>query len=299
MRIVATVIVSLFLFAVACSGVGGTRDDNGSGAPKPTLVIGGIPDQNVSTLEEMFGGMAAYLEEQLDFDVEYQPMTSYAALVSAFKDGNVQLAWFGGLTGVQARNMTPGAMAVLQRPADAEFQSVFIVGTGVTADSLGDLKGKSFTFGSESSTSGHLMPRWYLLQAGVDPEQDFRGAPSYSGSHDKTWLLVESGSFDAGVLNAAVWDRAVSEGQVDTTKVKVLQLDGPYYDYHWQAHPLIDERYGAGTTDRVVAAIKGLSVDDPAQKKLLDLFSTDRFVDTRNENYSQIEATAKTLGLIE
>jgi phosphonate transport system substrate-binding protein len=299
MRISAIAIVSLLLFAAACSGGSGASGDASSSIPKPTLIIGGIPDQNVSTLEEMFGGMAAFLEQQLGITVEYRPMTSYAALVTAFKDGDVQLAWFGGLTGVQARNMTPGATAVLQRPADAEFQSVFIVGAGVTANSLEDLKGKSFTFGSESSTSGHLMPRWYLLQAGVDPEQDFRGAPSYSGSHDKTWLLVESGSFDAGVLNAAVWDRAVAGGQVDTAEVRVLQSVGPYYDYHWLAHPLIDERYGTGTTGRIVAAIKGLSVDDPSQKKLLDLFSTDRFVDTHNDNYSQIEETARILGLIE
>ncbi|MDA0676719.1 MAG: putative selenate ABC transporter substrate-binding protein [Chloroflexi bacterium] len=299
MRIVIVIAASLFVFVAACSGGNGANYDDSSVTPKPTLIIGGIPDQNVSALEEMFGGMAAYLAQELGIKVEYQPMTSYAALVTAFKDGDVQLAWFGGLTGVQARNMTPGAMAVLQRPSDAEFQSVFIVGTGVTADSLADLRGMSFTFGSESSTSGHLMPRWYLLQTGIDPEKDFRGAPSYSGSHDKTWLLVETGSFDAGVLNAAVWYRAVAGGQVDTTKVRILQDVGPYYDYHWLVNPLIDERYGTGMTDRMVAAIKGLSVDDPAQEKLLDLFSTDRFVDTRNENYSQIEETARALGLIE
>ncbi len=299
MRITPFILAGLILLAIACST--GSDDDRttSTDSAKPILIIGGIPDQNVSTLEEMFGGMTAYLAQELRINVEYRPMNSYAALVTAFKDGDVQLAWFGGLTGVQARNMTPGAMALLQRPADAEFYSVFIVGSGVSAESLEDLKEISFTFGSESSTSGHLMPRWYLLQAGVDPEKDFRGAPSYSGSHDKTWALVEAGSFDAGALNVAVWERAVAEGQVDTTKVRVLDTVGPYYDYHWLGHPLVDERYGEGMSDRIVEAIKKLSMDDPIQRQLLELFNTERFVDTRNENYSQIEETARMLGLIE
>ena len=299
MRIDLLFVVTLMLLSVACSGDAGSSKDESPGAGFPTLIIGGIPDQNVATLEEMFGGIAAFLQKEIAINVEYRPMTSYAALVTAFKDGDVQLAWFGGLTGVQARSMTPGATAVLQRPADAEFRSVFIVGPGIDAASLADLKGMSFTFGSESSTSGHLMPRWYLLQAGVDPETDFRGVPSYSGSHDKTWALVEARSFDAGALNIAVWERAVSQGQVDTSKVRVLETVGPYYDYHWLTHPLIDERYGTGITDRIVTAIKGLSVEDPAEKQLLDLFSADRFIDTRNENYAQIEETARGLGLIE
>ena len=191
-----------------------------------------------------------------------------------------------------------GANALLQRRIDTEFHSVIVVRSGVDAASLADLADKSFTFGSESSTSGHLMPRWYLTQAGIDAETDFRGPPSYSGSHDTTWKLVESGSFDAGALNAAVWERAVREGTVDTTKVRVLENVGPYYDYHWVGHPQIDAVYGNGTTEKIRTALRAMDPSVPEEKTLLDLFETDSFIDTENGNYQAIEETARELDLI-
>jgi phosphonate transport system substrate-binding protein len=280
-----------FTIAVACSG----NEDQGSA---PTLVIGGIPDQDVSLLEERFGGIANYLSEAVGIDVEYQPAISYAALVTAFQNGDVKLGWFGGLTGVQTRIATLGAEALLQRPRDAAFHSVIIVGSGLDASFLADLAGHTFTFGSENSTSGHLVPRWFLTQAGIDPESDFLGPPSYSSSHDTTWKLVESGSFDAGALSAAVWDRAVREGTVDTSKVRVLERVGPYFDYHWVAHPEIDATYGDGTTEKIRAALMNLDLAVPEQKRLLELFDTDRFIKTENGNYQAIEEMAQSLGLV-
>ena len=289
MRILMVVTAIFLLVAVACSNAKESR---------PTLVIGGIPDQNVSLLEERFGGIATYLTETVGIAVEYQPSTDYAALVTAFQNGDVKLSWFGGLTGVQARIATPGANALLQRPRDTEFYSVIVVGSDIETSSLADLVGHSFTFGSESSTSGHLMPRWFLTQAGIDAEIDFRGKPSYSGSHDTTWKLVETGSFDAGALNAAVWERAVREGTVDTSKVRLLEKVGPYYDYHWLSHPQIDETYGAGTTEKIRSALLRLDPAVPGEKRLLDLFETDSFITTENGNYLAIEQTARGLGLI-
>ncbi|MEX0761094.1 MAG: putative selenate ABC transporter substrate-binding protein [Dehalococcoidia bacterium] len=287
----------LVVFAVALMAVAALIAC--SNEERPTLVIGGIPDQDLMILDEMFGGIADYLEDELGFDVEYRPVTEYATLVTAFRNGDVKLAWFGGLTGVQARLATPGAEAIIQRPRDEEFTSVFIVGSGVQAESLSDLAGKSFTFGSISSTSGHLMPRSFLADAGVDPENDFAGVPSYSGSHDTTWKLVESGSFDAGALSSAVWERAVAEGQVDESRVRVLMYTEPYWDYHWVAHPEIDEVYGEGTLASTRDAFKSMSMDDAEQARVLELFLTDSFIDTNNDNYGAIESVARTLDLIE
>lgn len=277
----------------ACGGGGATAD-----APPP-LVIGGIPDQDVALLEERFGGLADYLSDELGFPVRYQPATDYAAVVTAFANGDVKLGWFGGLTGVQARLETPGAQAVAQRPIDTEFRSVFIAGQDVTATRLEDLAGTRFTFGSESSTSGHLMPRFFLQQAGVDPEADFEGRPSYSGSHDKTWKLVEAGSFQAGALNASVWDRAVEEGQVDTAKVREVVRSPTYVDYHWVAHPDLDETYGDGTTERIVEVLLGMDEDGPEAARLLGLFEDDAFIATDDGRYGAIEDVARDLGLIE
>ena len=236
-----------------------------------TLYVGGIPDQDTALLVRRFGSLADYLGERLGVEVEYVPSVDYAAVVTGFKNGDIHLAWYGGLTGVQARNAVPGAHAIAQRPRDERFLSVFVVGSGVDAGSLADLEGLTFTFGSESSTSGHLMPRHFLLRAGVDPDADFRGLPNFSGSHDKTWKLVESGAYQAGALNEAVWTKAVEEGRVDLGKVRLLQTTEPYYDYNWTVRPDLDDAFGSGFTDRLRDALLTMS-DDADGRALLEAF---------------------------
>jgi phosphonate transport system substrate-binding protein len=288
-------LVAATSFFSAC-GDAGARSDRERSA---VLRIAGIPDQDVSRMERTFGLMAAYLSERTGLDVRYVPSNDYAAVVSAFQRGDVQLAWFGGLTGVQARAITPGAEALAQRPRDAEFHSVFVVGPGVRAESLADLRGLAFTFGSESSTSGHLMPRHFLMEAGLDPERDFAGAPGYSGSHDATYRLVEAGAFQAGALNEAVWEAAVSEGRVDTTRVRVLHTTPPYYDYNWSMRDDVDERFGPGTRERILRALLELDASmGTAEAELLSLFATDRFVPTESANYDAIRRVAEALGIL-
>ena len=296
-RRVGVLVVAAVLALSAC---GGGDDGGGSaaGGDPPTLVIGGIPDQEVALLEERFSGLADHLSEQVEIPVRYQPSTDYAALVTAFANGDVTLGWFGGLTGVQARLETPGAHAVAQRPIDRRFRSVFIAGTGVDADGLEDFVGTRFTFGSESSTSGHLMPRFFLDEAGIDPDADFDGAPGYSGSHDKTFALVEAGSFEAGVLAESVWDRAVAEGDVDTSRVREVTRSPAYVDYHWLASPEIDETYGEGTTDRIVEALLTMDEAGPEAQRVLRLFEDDSFVEAQDEDYGRIEQVARDLGLV-
>lgn len=286
------------VLAASLSACGGS-DDPSAAAPPPTLVIGGIPDQDVALLEERFGGLAEHLTEELGFPVRYQPATDYAAVVTAFANGDVKLGWFGGLTGVQARLETPGAQAVVQRPIDEEFRSVFVAGADVPATTLEDLAGTTFTFGSESSTSGHLMPRFFMQEAGVDPETELDGRPSYSGSHDKTWKLVEAGSFQAGALNASVWDRAVAEKQVDPAKVREVLRSPTYVDYHWVAHPELDETYGEGTTERIVEVLLAMDDAGPEAQRVLELFEDDEFIPTDNGRYGAIEQVARDLGLLE
>lgn len=279
----------------SASGAGG----GGADAERAVLRIAGIPDQDLSRMERMFGLLASYLSERTGLDVRYVPSNDYAAVVSAFQRGDVHLAWFGGLTGVQARALTPGASAVAQRPRDAEFHSVFIVGSGVGAETLSELRGLSFTFGSESSTSGHLMPRHFLLEEGIDADRDLAGAPGYSGSHDATVRLVEAGAFQAGALNEAVWQAAVSDGRVDTTRVRVVHTTPAYYDYNWSVRGDLDERFGDGTGARVLAALLELNAAmGPEEAELLELFATDRFVATADANYDRIRAVAETLGIL-
>ena len=280
-----TAVLMVALLSTACRG--DSSDD--------VLYIGCIPDQKAAKLTRRFTEVANYLSEELDVKVKYVPSVDYAAVVSGFKNGDIHLGWFGGLTGVQARAFAPGSRAVAQRPRDREFHSVFVVRKHLAADSLEDLEGITFTFGSESSTSGHLMPRYYLSQAGIDPDEDFQGSPSFSGSHDKTWKLVEGGSFDAGALNEAVWETAVDEGKVDLSKVRVLYTTPPYYDYNWSVRGDLDETFGEGFTDKVQAALLRMGAEEG---DLLHLFLTDSFVETDNTKYLAIEEVARQLDII-
>lgn len=265
----------------------------------PEFVIGGIPDQDVSTLERQFGLMADYLKQETGLRVRYVPSIDYAAIVTAFGRGDVQLAWFGGLTGVQGRNMNPASQAIVQRPRDAKFHSVFIVRSDLSVEKLPDLVGLRFTFGSESSTSGHLMPRFFLQSLGINPDSEFKGNAGYSGSHDKTWQLVEAGAFDAGALNEAVWESAIAAGKIDISKVRAFYRTPPYFDYNWSIVGDIDTTYGEGTQSAITTALLRLSLDlGENETELLNLFQTDRFIKTENTNYDAIREVAESLGIV-
>ncbi|MXW30847.1 MAG: putative selenate ABC transporter substrate-binding protein [Chloroflexi bacterium] len=263
------------------------------------LLIAGIPDQDVSVLEERFNNLAEYLSEETGLNVRYVPQADYAAVVTSFKQGDIHLVWYGALTGVQARIAVPEADAIVHRARDGEFHSVFVAAPGSGISSLDDLRGKTVTFGSESSTSGHLMPRYYLSQAGVDTETEL-GDISFSGSHDLTWKLVEGGSFDAGALSEAVWERRVANGEVDTSKVDVFYRTPAYVNYHWVAHPSIGDKFGEDALDNITEALLTVDVDRGGQaKEIAESFNGERFVRTSNDRYQAIEDAAREFGIIE
>ncbi len=274
-----------------------------AGADGEVLRVGAIPDQDVDKLNRTYGLVSDYLSDQLGVPVEYVPVTEYSAAVGQFRTGDLDLVWFGGLTGVQARLETDGAVVIAQRDIDPEFQSVFIGNTDAGLAEVSEVAGLSefagtrFTFGSESSTSGRLMPQYFLDEAGVEPD-GFDGEPGFSGSHDKTIDLVEAGTFQAGALNKAVWESRVAEGTVDDSKVVKLFDTPTYHDYHWVGHPTIDERFGDGFTDSIREALLGLDAADPDQAEILDLFSAGSFIDSDASNYAEIEQIGRKLGLI-
>ena len=268
--------------------------------PQPILKVGGIPDQDTSRLARRYQIFADYLAKELDVEVEYVPSADYAAVVTAFGQGDLHLAFFGALTGVQARLQNPGAQAIVQRVHDAEFNSKLVARPDLNLDSLEALNSRAgdltITFGSESSTSGHLMPRYFLIEAGIDPDTDFRSPPAFSGSHDKTWQAVQGGAYDVGALAEDVWDRAVQEGQADPAKVQEFYVTPNYFNYNWTIQGNLDEVYGAGFSDKVRAALLNLNPDEHGE--ILELFSTEKFIETNNGNYQAIEDVARGLGII-
>lgn len=297
--LIAPLVIVLSLILAACAG--GTASNDLAVEP---FVISAIPDQDPEKLQRMYGLLTEYLEDELGTPVEYRPVTDYAASVTAFRVGDTDMVWFGGLTGVQARLQVDGAQAIAQRDIDAKFQSVFIANreAGIAPfESLEDLtalKDHTFTFGSESSTSGRLMPQSFLSQAGVSLE-DFEGEVGFSGSHDATIDLVEAGTYEAGALNEQVWDSRVAAGEVDLDRVILLWRTPAYFDYHWVIRPDVDDRYGEDFIDQVQQALFQLDPANSRHAEILDLFGAEGFIPTDNDNYAQIEAVARELGKIE
>lgn len=271
---------------------------------KPVLRISAIPDQQPEKLNRLYGLVANELSKQLGVRVRYVPVTNYAAAVSAFRTGNLDLVWFGGLTGVQARLQKPGAKVLAQRDIDASFHTIFIANTKsglkpvTSVKGLSQLKGKRFTFGSESSTSGRLMPQYFLGQAGVKPNQFAGGAPGFSGSHDATVALVQSGAYEAGAVNEQVWRASLHNGKANRSKVMAIWKTPGYPDYHWIAQPDLDKRFGKGFTNRIQKAILSWRPSNPEQKQILSLFGAQQFTAAKASAYGRIEQVGRQIGQI-
>jgi phosphonate transport system substrate-binding protein len=252
-----------------------------------------IPDESPTELARKAAPLVKYLEGKLGMKVEFTPVTDYAAAVEALANRKVDLAWFGGFTFVQAQLRSGGkAVPIVQREEDEKFRSVFITGDPAIKQ-LSDLRGKDVSFGSQSSTSGHLMPRSFLLQAGLDPDRDFRRV-AYSGAHDATIAAVVAGKVQAGALNISVWEKFVADKRVDTSKVAVFYTTPTYYDYNWTVHADMP----AALRDKLTQALLGLSRNDAEGKEILELQRATRFVPTKAENYKGIEAAARSAGLL-
>ncbi|VXC57573.1 Phosphonate transport system substrate-binding protein [Pseudomonas sp. 8Z] len=256
------------------------------------LKVSAIPDEAPTELLRKFKPLGAYLQQELGMKVEFVPVADYAAVVEALAADRIDMAWLGGFTFVQARLKTGNAVPLVQREQDAEFTSKFIT-SDPAVKSLQDLKGKTFAFGSVSSTSGSLMPRYFMLQDGIKPE-DFFSRVAYSGAHDATAAWVQAGKADAGVLNASVWQKLVDAKKVDTDKVKVFATTPTYYDYNWTVRGSLDPALQA----KIKAAFLALDPAKPEHKAILDLQAASRFIETQPENYTGIEEAARAAGLL-
>jgi phosphonate transport system substrate-binding protein len=255
--------------------------------------ITAIPDESPTELARKAAPLAKYLERKLGIKVEFTPVTDYAAAVEALVNKQVELAWFGGFTFVQANQRSGGKIIPLvQREEDEKFRSVFIA-TDPALKGLADLKGHDLSFGSQSSTSGHLMPRSYLLAAGIDPDKHLKRV-AYSGAHDATVAAVASGKVDAGALNISVWEKLVADKKVDPTKVRVFYTTPAYFDYNWSVHADMP----AATRQKLAQAFTELTPATAEGKEILELQRATRFIPTKVENYKGIEAAARNAGLI-
>lgn len=257
------------------------------------LRVSAIPDEAPTELLRKFKPLGAYLEKELGMKVEFVPVADYPAVVEALATDRLDMAWLGGFTFVQVNLRTNGnAVPLVQREQDAQFTSKFIT-SDANVKSVQDLKGKTFAFGSVSSTSGSLMPRYFMLQDGIKPE-DFFSRVAYSGAHDATAAWVQAGKVDAGVLNASVWQKLVDSGKVDTNKVKVFATTPTYFDYNWTVRGTLDPQLA----EKIKKAFLALDPSKPEDKAILDLQAASRFIETDPSNYKGIEEAARAADLL-
>ena len=257
------------------------------------LRVSAIPDENPQELLRIYKPFAKYLSKEIGIPVKFIPVVDYAATVEGLAANRLDLVWYGGFTSVQAARRAKGAQRIIMRKEDAQFKSKFITRKGSGIRSLEDLKGKTFTFGSVSSTSGHLMPRYFLLQAGVKPEKDFAKF-AFSGAHDATAAWVEAGRVDAGALNFLVWDKLVKNKKVDTSKVVVFWTTPDYVDYVWTIRAGIDQNL----VKKISKAFLKLDNNNPAHKKLLKLHRTKGYIPAKDSQWEGIEKAAIAAGLL-
>ena len=257
------------------------------------LRVSAIPDEAPTELQRKFKPLGEYLERKTGMKVEFTPVTDYAASVEALINKKVDMVWFGGFTFVQAKVRSNNEITPLvQRAEDEKFKSVFIT-TKADIRQLADLKGKTLSFGSESSTSGHLMPRSFLLAAKVDPDTDLKRI-AFSGAHDATVAAVAGGKVDAGALNMSVWEKLVAEKKVDPAVVRVFYTTPGYYDYNWSVRSDMNAELRKKLSDAFLA----LDASNPQDKVILDLQRASKFIPTKAENYQAIEVAAQNAGLL-
>ncbi len=257
------------------------------------LRVSAIPDENPTELQRKFKPLGDYLAKSTGLKVEFTPVTDYAASVEGLVTKKLDMVWFGGFTFVQANVRSKGQVTPLvQRMEDEKFRSVFIT-TDKNINKLEDLKGKTLSFGSESSTSGHLMPRSFLLGAKINPDTDLKRI-AFSGAHDATVAAVAGGKVDAGALNISVWEKLVNEKKVDPAAVRVFYTTPGYFDYNWTVRSDMDP----ALKKKITAAFLALDKSTAEGKEILELQRATKFVETKAANYSSIEAAAQSAGLL-
>lgn len=280
-------VLLIFCAVVACG-------DSDKAAPDGLVLrFSAIPDQEPTKQVERFQPVADYLAKELGVKVEFIPVKKYAASVQAFKTGDVDFAWFGGLSGVQARLAVPGSNAIAQGVEDPNYYSYFIANKK-TGLKRGDefpkgTAGMKLSFGSEGSTSGRLMPEFFIRKFTGKSPKEFYGTVGFSGSHPATLAAVNSGAYDVGAMNYKTYEKAADEAKANT----VLIWKTPYYaDYNLTAHPDIDKKFGDGFTAKLKAAWLAMP------KELCETsFHRSGMIEAKNSDFAKIEDTAKSLDL--
>jgi phosphonate transport system substrate-binding protein len=277
------VVVILLLLSVGCTGGRGAR-------PEQALRLAMIPSTDPGKIVRDSQPLVKYLEKETSSRIELVVPTNYAAVVEAIANDTVDIAYLGGFT-LQASRRA-GVIPLVQRERDQNFHSVFITQPRSGINTLADLKGHSFAFGDVNSTSGHLMPAYYMRAANVD--QGLIAKALYSGGHDATALAVANGKVDAGAMDELVFGNMMKSGKITPEQVRVFYTTPAFFDYVWAARKGLDPKLSASFAD----ALLKLDASNPEHKVLLDLLNATKYLRADDSNYDKLRQAARDEGLL-
>ncbi len=204
-------------------------------APDPdpeTLKVALLPDENASTVIKNNQGLKDYLETQLGKKIELIVTTDYSSMIEAMRHGRLDLAYFGPLSYVLARQKSEiEPFAALKVKGSTTYQSVVIANVSSGVKTIGDIRGKNMAYGDKVSTSSHLIPKSVLAEQGLNSGSDYK--EHFVGSHDAVALAVQNGHAQAGGLSRPIFESLVERKMVSPDKVRVLAYSKPFPQYPW------------------------------------------------------------------
>jgi phosphonate transport system substrate-binding protein len=286
----ATIKTKIWWFAVLLA-IAALGCDSRKRTAQPVLRVAMIPTTDPGKIVRESQPLVNYLQRETGSRVELIVPTNYAAVVEAVANDNIDIAYLGGFTFVQASRRA-GAKPLVQRERDQNFHSVFITSPASGINSLADLKGHSFAFGDVNSTSGHLMPAYYMRAAGIDPGALTRTV--YTGGHDATALAVANAKVDAGAMDELVFGSMMRSGRITPSQVNVFYTTPAFFDYVWAARKGIDPKL----SDEFTAAFLKLDASRPDDKLLLNLLNATKYVRAQDSDYEKLRQAASEEGLL-
>ena len=284
-RVFAAAVTAGMVLGLASCGKKETAEEGGASV----LRFSAIPDADTTAQAEKYKPVADYLSKALGVDVEFVPSDSYGASVEKFDNGDIQLAWFGGVSGVTARQNVEGALALVSGEKDLKFKSYFIANASTGLQPSDEfpaaIANHTFTYGSSGSTSGCIMPTHFIIEnSGKGPEEFFQKKPfGFSGAHDKTALAVQDGTFQVGALSYSTYEKMVKAGKIDPAKAVKIWETPQYADYNFTAHPDLEKTFGEGFFAKLQEAL--VSCEDEAALNALD---RKKLVKVTNETFAGI-----------
>lgn len=254
------------------------------------LRVSAIPDQSPERVREQHRALVDRVCLLAKVPCRWVPAESYESLVDAIGRGEIDLAYFGGVTFAQAQHRH-GVLPLAMRDIDTSFTSLVVVRRDDPVATLQQLAGRRFAFGARSSTSGHFMLRRRLVQAGVEPERDFASV-TFSGNHDATLRAVAEGQVDAGGVNATVFYRRLLAGDAVALQLRVIWQSMPYADYVWAARAALSPDLRTRLTD----AFLDLSPARPADAEALRAEGAAGYVPAYAEDFDEVLRVVQSQG---